>query len=180
MKKYYKVTLRLIDGTDDLEGYHIKSFRRLVLSGKDKKLGTVIVYKTGIKFREIITDIEIPYLVSKGSGYSLSSVSPVYFIYDSKRGNSSHCETLNQLQVYSEEIEKYLKEKLDANSYDRDANYVDPKEEYRKQILEYFKLGEKEFEKFSAANFKKTKKRRIKAKKEDEKIKVLMKEYLQK
>lgn len=180
IKKYYKVTLRIIDGTDELKGYRIKSYRRLLKSGNDKALKDIIVYKSGMKFKEIITDMEIPYLIITNHRVIVSSISPVYFGYLSKNHASSTWKSLDQLQVYSEEVEKYLKEKLNINTYDNNSNYIDPKEEYRKELMKLFELGKEEFEKFSEANFKKNKKKKMKEKKEDEKIKVLMKEYLQK
>lgn len=180
MIKYYKVGLQIIDGNQDLRCY--KTIENLIRFGTANYLQDIIVYKKGFKFRELITDIEIPHFIVRSGKDKISKISPVYFCYKEKESIRSTIKTLEELQVYHDEVESYLKENLDISKYDdtSNRNYIDPKTMYERKIISYFNQGEEEIAKFAEKYFLNTKKRRLKERQEYVKIKKIVNDYLKK
>ena len=179
--KIYKVELLMINNNSD--GYYdtsdIENIADIFALSPVKVIKEILVYKHFSKFKEIITDLEIPGLESY-SDYSnyISSITqnkPYCFRYCKKENHGKYHNRytlLDNLLARPEELESYLSENLQVD--DSSLNQFDPKEMYKSNLESLFKIAEEEF-------FKYTKRRNIYTndmKKIDEvKRKIIIKKY---
>ena len=189
--EYYKVRLKMVDRNSHI-GNNRKSLKNLMLYGIPKEVGSIIVCKTGFKFKELITGIEIPYikksksLIFEFDKYTIPNKSSLFFQYRkySFEFYVDEFKYLNNLSASKEEVEQYLNKHLNPDNIKSSSNYVDLKEEYRKKLLSLFEQGNLEYQAFlesESSNSRTLKSSRKKKRNEEKnKIKLLVKDYLNK
>ena len=156
--KIYEVSLYMIDNSNESD---IESATKKLCDLKKTKMAyilaympmrsvkKIIVYKKFGKFREIITDIEVPALEKFQGKYSgivtrsMTLEKPLFFKYRKHKSDyNSYYPLLSELVVNSRKLEKYIRENLDNLNKDVDLNYAEPKELYKKQLEDLFKKAE--------------------------------------
>ena len=158
-KKMYKVTLFMIDNNKivNLDMDKIEDIADIMAFAPTKPVLDIIVYKSMFKFREIITNMDIPGLEgyrdsyqSNYRNYVLTSLKPLCFMYSkasAKEELKSAYTLLDDMLVKPEELEKYINDVLNADN--NSINNVKPKILYRNKLESYFKKAEDEFIKFT-------------------------------
>lgn len=161
-KKMYKVTLFMIDNNKivNLDMDKIDDIADIMAFAPTKPVLDIIVYKSMFKFREIITNMDIPGLEgyrdsyqSNYRNYVLTSLKPLCFMYSkasAKEELKSAYTLLDDMLVKPEELEKYINDVLNADN--NSINNVKPKILYRDKLESCFKEAEDEFIKFTNYN----------------------------
>lgn len=137
-------------------GNHYDSFLQLIINVSDVKVGRLLVYKKGRKFKEIITGIEIPYILYSSSNckYYLSGNCALYFRvlkhrsnfkYDAILSRNNKYIALNRHVATSDELENYIESKKDLSNYKTDKNYTNYIEAYKEEIMEMFLSAENRY-----------------------------------
>ena len=156
--KMYKVTLHMLK--EEYVGYmrdcasRLSRLNNIRMAGilhimPNQEVKEVIVYKSFGKFKEIITDVEIPGLVKFPvafigiTNYKLTLEKPLFFRYSEHIDLSNErYPLLSNSTVNSKQLENYINNNLDIHSKNVDANYCDPKELYKKELIDLFQKAE--------------------------------------
>ena len=187
--EYYKVKLEMVSSESNI-GKKRRNIKNLLLYGSSKHVSNIIVCKFGFSFKEIITNLEIPYIEKYhtiffyNAKYYISKKSPLFFRFKKSKIGSvfDSYKNLNEMLASSKEVEEYLEKYLNPDRIKSSSNYADLKEEYRKELLKLFEDADLEYQRFlesDSANFATLKKVKKKKRNEEKnKIKSLVKDYL--
>lgn len=148
-KNFYKVLIYTINTKSDFYKGGIYKYTMEAFLAKCKKLEKMqlIVYKTWRgKFKEIITDIEIPALWKDSYGYNYITKELPFFFYFSKKYSSEKLETMLATSL---DIENYIDENLNKSEYDSYNNKVNKKDMFRQGLLKEIENAKEEFIKYT-------------------------------
>ena len=178
-RKIYKISIYSIDKYAPQP--YVKKDYSAGLNLRDcncRKVVDILAYDSVIHPREIITNKKIPWFC--GKHYRKVGDEKVFFKFEDSR--------INGIDMYSllaniDEIEKYLKDNLNAERYNIEDNYIS-KRELKKMYLEYlnniFKQARDDYDEVLECAPYSTQIREIKLQKKNNKIKLkeLKKKYL--
>lgn len=138
--------------------FSYSSIKDIIINCNDEKIGRVLVYKKGRKFKEIITGIEIPYILIEKNKYLdykfyLSQEEPIYFRICKKFKHltvrySAYYE-LGKFLVTPDELEEYIENIKDMKNYDDlDLNYANYVDAYKQKLDGLFEKANESYKEF--------------------------------